>query len=312
MIKKNIILHIGLYKTGSTFIQSHYKLAEFDECKIFLDNSKIVRLILEYLDNHNIKIKENIVNIIQNEKSKKILISSEAIFGHQYYHFKDCSKRFRLLEELFNQPKYIIFFREPSSIIYSGYFQGLQKSYSLKFENYINENKNDLFNRNFYNLFTRGLDYKIYNYNNIFKDYLSIQYRVLFIEYEKFFKEKKGDELIKFTGLNIHFNFNKKVNKSLKNLIYYELCNKFFLFKYIKIIWIQINKIFFKYNSARDVSLRLIVLINFLVMIIPKKYLKKVDDKNQSLLQEIKSYHSKSYNDFKSKLNPTLHDGMPK
>ena len=25
MIKKNIILHIGLYKTGSTFIQSHYK-----------------------------------------------------------------------------------------------------------------------------------------------------------------------------------------------------------------------------------------------------------------------------------------------
>ena len=90
------------------------------------------------------------------KKSKKILITSEKIFGHQFNHFKDCSKRFQLLEELFNQPKYVIFFREPSSILNSGFIQGLQKSHSLKFENYINENKNDLFNRNFYNYFVKG------------------------------------------------------------------------------------------------------------------------------------------------------------
>ena len=179
----------------------------------------------------------------------------------------------------------------------------MQKSYSLKFENYINKNKNDLFNRNFYNFFTRGLDYKIFNYNNIFRDYLNIQNRVLFIEYEKFFKEKNGDVFNNFTELNVQFNFDHKVNPSLKNLIYLEFYSKLFLFKYIKIIWIQFNKLFFKYRKARDISLRLIVLISFLIKITPKKHIKKIDDKHQSLLEEIKNYHSKSYREFKNKIN---------
>jgi hypothetical protein len=164
-----------------------------------------------------------------------------------------------------------------------------------------------LFNKNFYNFFARGLDYKIYNYNNIFKDYLNIQNRVLFVEYEKFFKEKNGDVFNKFTGLNIPFNFEIKKNQSLKNLIYYEFYSKFFLFKYIKIIWIQFNKPFYKYRKARDVSLRLIVLINFLIKITPKKYIKEIDDKHKRLLEEIKSYHSDDYREFKKKLNSTLH-----
>ena len=301
--KKKIILHIGLYKTGSTFIQSHFREVDLDDYRIFFSDTEIVKLIQKYLNNPNTEIKEKIFNIIHNENSKKILITSEEIFGHQFNHFKEFSKRFQLLEKLFNQPKYIIFFREPSSIIYSGYFQGLLKSYSLKFENYINENKNDLFNRNFYNFFTKGLDYKVYNYNNIFKDYLNIQNRVLFIEYEKFFKEKNGDIFNNFTGLNVQFNFDKKVNQSLKNLIYLEFYSKFFLFKYIKIIWIQFNKLFFKYRKAREVSLRLIVLINFLIKITPKKYIKEIDDKHQSLLEEIKNYHSENYREFKNKIN---------
>ena len=301
--KSNVILHIGLYKTGSTFIQSHLRSVKLDDYNIFLHDSEIIELLDKYLKNPNTKIKQKILNITQNENSKKILILSEGIFGHQFYHFKDCSIRFQLLEELFNQPRYIIFFREPSSIIYSGYFQGLQKSYSLKFENYINENKNDLFNRNFYNYFTKGLDYKIYNYNNIFKDYLNIQNRVLFIEYEKFFKEKNGDVFNNFTELNVQFNFDHKVNPSLKNLIYCEFFSKFFFFKYIKIIWLQLNKLFFKYKKARDVSLRLIVLINFLIKITPKKYIKEIDDKHKRLLEEIKNYHSKDYREFKNKIN---------
>jgi len=300
--KKIITLHIGLYKTGSTFIQSHFRSVKVDDYRIFA-GYELTELLIKYLSNPNTEIKDKILDIIENENSKKILISSEAIFGHQFYQFKDCSKRFQLLEELFNQPKYIIFFREPSSIIYSGFFQGLQKSYTLKFENYMNENKNDLFNRNFYNHFARGLDYKIYNYNNIFKDYLKIQKRVLFIEYEKFFKEKNGDVLNNFTELNVLFNFEKKVNQSLKNLIYLEFYSKFFLFKYITKIWIQFNKPFYKKRKARDISLRYIVLINFLIKITPKKYIKEIDDKHKRLLEEIKNYHSKDYREFKNKIN---------
>lgn len=303
MVNKNIILHIGLYKSGSTFIQSHLSSVKLNDYNIFLPGSEIVKLLNEYLSNPNTKKKQKILNIIQNENSKKILISNEGIFGHQFNHFKKISIRFQLLEELFNQPRYIIFFREPSSIIYSGFLHGLQKSYSLEFKNYINKNKNDLFNRNHYNYFTKGLDYKIYNYNNIFKDFINIHNRVLFIEFEKFFKEKNVDVLNKFTGLNIHFNFKKKINNSLKNLIYYEFYSKFFLFKYIKIIWLQLNKLFFRYKKKRDVSLRLNILISFLIKITPKKYIKKIDEKHIKLLDEIKNYHLKDYREFKNKIN---------
>ena len=67
--------------------------------RIFLRESEarkesgFTKLLLKYLSNPNIEIKEKISNIIQNEKSKKILIS-EKIFGHQFNHFKDCSKDF--------------------------------------------------------------------------------------------------------------------------------------------------------------------------------------------------------------------------
>ena len=299
--KNNIILHIGLGKTGSTSLQSHYRSLKLDKYIIFLEESEIVKLLLNYLDNPNSKIKEKILNIIQNKNSKKILISSENIFGDYFNQFKDCSKRFQLLEELFNQPKYIIFFREPSSITYSVFFQRLHKIHSLKFEDFIYENKN----KN--HLFRRFLDYKIYNYNDIFKDYLNIQNRVLFVEYEKFFKEKNSDLLNRFTELNVPFNFDKKDNYSIKNLIYLEFYSKFFLFKYIKIIWIQFNKLFFTHKKIRDISLRLDVLINFLIRITPKKYIKKIDDKHKRLLEEIKSYHSDDYREFKKKLNSTLH-----
>jgi hypothetical protein len=303
--KSNVILHIGLYKTGSTFIQSHLRSVKLDDYNIFLHDSEIVELLGEYLSNPNTKIKQKILNITQNENSKKILISSEAIFGHQFYPFKDCSIRFQLLEELFNQPMYIIFFREPSSIIYSGYFQRLQKKNDLLFEDYINKDLNELYTSS--NLGFFQTNYRVFNYNNIFKDYLNIQNRVLFVEYEKFFKEKNGDVLNKFIGLNIPFNFQKKVNQSLKNLIYCDFYSKFFFFKYIRIIWLQLNKLFFKYRKPRDVSLRLIVLINFLIKITPKKYIKEIDDKHKRLLKEIKSYHSDNYREFKKKLNPTLH-----
>lgn len=300
--KKKIILHIGLYKAGSSFIQNHFRQVKLDDCKIFLKESEIVKLLLKYLWNPNNEIKQQILNNIQTEKSKKIFLSSEGIFGHQYYKFKDVSKRFQLLEELFNQPKYIIFFREPSSIIYSGFFQGLQKSHNLKFENYINENKNDIISKSHYNYFAKGLDYKIYNYNYLFKDYLNIHNRVLFIDHDKFFKEKNGNCINNFTGINIIFNFDKKINPSINNLIYLQFYSKFFLFKCIKIIWLKFNKIFYKLKKQRDLSLSLDVLIIILTKITPKKYIKEIDDKHKQLLEEIKNYHSKNYREFKNKL----------
>ena len=89
-----IFLHIGFPKTGSSFFQHHLYLNNNDY-KIFSYYSKIVKLILEYFKVQSLEIKEEILTIIKNEKSKKILITSEGILDHQNNHFKDNSKSYK-------------------------------------------------------------------------------------------------------------------------------------------------------------------------------------------------------------------------
>ena len=226
--------------------------------------------------------------------------------GHQFFGF-NASKRFKLLERLFNKPKYIIFFREPSSIIYSGYFQGLKKLHNLKFKNYIYKNHNDLKSRNFRNLWSRGLDYKIFNYNKILRDFLKIQNRVLFIEHETFFKDKKINKLKKFTKINFKFNWNLRINISPKKLKYLEIYNKSLIFIITKFIWLKINRNFFRKRKAVEISNQTLDLINFFIKFTPIEKLKKLEDKHNNLLKQIKKYHSKNYSIFKNKLKSDHH-----
>lgn len=295
-----IFIHIGFPKSGSSFLQKHLNLINKDDYKIFLNYSKVVQLILEYFKAQNAGIKKEILNIIKNEKAKNIILSSEAFVDHQNNHFRDTSKRYQLLEELFNKPNYIIFYREPSAIIYSHFLQGLAKSNSLIFQNYIDENKNDFKNKTHYSNMVQGLDYRIYNYNDILKDYLKIKNRVLFVNYDNFFKEKNSDLLNNFIGLDIEFNWNNKINYSFKKLIYLEFYNKYLIYKLIKVFYLKINKFFYKFNNHREVSLKILVLIKFLNKFTQKKYLNKIDDNHQNLLKQIKDYHSKSYDEFKN------------
>ena len=303
-LNKNIILHLGLNKTGSTFLQKNLLSKKFTN-HFVQHKGVLVSKIFKYLEIPTKEKKEGILKTVNEIKEKNILISYEGIAGHHRNGFSDVSIKFRLLEELFNKPKYIIFFREPSSIIYSGFYQRLQLKNDLIFEQYINRDLNNLLKNTSQKFFQTN--YKVFNYNKIFEDYIKIQNRVLFIEYEKFFKEKNEDILNNFIGVSMKYNWEKRFNTPLKNLIYYEFYNHFFLFKYIKIIWLQINRLFYRYQKARDVSKRTVVLIDLLIKFTPKKYLEKIDHKHQNLLEEIKNYHSKNYKDFKNKLNSSLH-----
>ena len=123
--EKKIILHIGLHKTGSTFIQSHLNLIDDDNYRIYLKKSQIVILIIKYLKEPNDNNKEEILSIINKEERKNILISSEEIFEKPNHEFKDVSKRFKLLEELFNNHQIFI-----NKIICSNYAKLFTKNKS--------------------------------------------------------------------------------------------------------------------------------------------------------------------------------------
>ena len=215
-LKKNIVIHIGLQKTGSSFLQKN--LLNFKIKNTYIDSKGDLAInLFNYLEKPTIKLKNYILTQLYKIEEKNIFISNENIFGHQYNRYIDAKNRFNLLEELFLNPKYIVFFRSPSSLIYSQYLQKLKRihniSQNLTFEEYITLDlkklsKTDrIFKQSKKNYKT---NYKIFNYKILFKNYIQVKERVLFIEYEKFFKEKNFNILSNFTGLNIKLDFEKK------------------------------------------------------------------------------------------------------
>ena len=222
---KNFIIHIGLHKTGSTFIQKHLNLIKDKSYRLFVLD-EFCELLVNYLEDPSDFKKKNLHNIINNTKESEIVISSEAIFGHHYNGFVDINRRFELLEDLFKNIKYILCFREPSSITYSTYLGLLiNVDHKIKFEDYINKEISDLHKKIKIHSLPRttknvGTNYKIFNYNEIFRNYLNIQNRVLFIEFEKFFKDKDVTKLKEFIGANIDFDFSQKENYTPKSIIY--------------------------------------------------------------------------------------------
>ena len=92
-----------------------------------------------------------------------------------------------------------------------------------------------------------------------------------------------------------------------KNIIYLQFYNNLLIFKFIKILLINLFKLFNKINSGKDILFLVVNLIEFFNKFIPKKYYDKYPQKIQKLLAEIKNYHSKNYIEFKKKLNSELH-----
>ena len=300
-MNKKIILHIGLYKTGSSFIQKFLESNKNESYVLFTRKDKLIFYLKQYLENQSDLYKKEILKIISNYK-KTILISSESIFGHQSNGFRDTSKRFKLLEDLFSRPNYIIFFRKPSSIIYSGFFQGLKKNHNLKLEDYCNVEINKLKKLKIPKNFTYGNNYKLFDYNILFYDYLKIQERTLFVEFEKFFYEKKIESFNNFIGNKFHFDFNKKINFSNKKLIYLEFYNKFKVFRLLYKLIIKFNKLFLKKRKNKHITFELVIIINLLNFFLPKNYTNQINNKNRIILDKIDVFHASKYKKFKNRL----------
>ena len=101
---KEIFIHIGMYKAGSTFFQkSILEKINHDSFEIITPyrNNNYFKLFREILRNNCKKsynlLKQNLNKI----GKKKIIISSEAFFGHQADLFKTVEKRFKILEDIF-------------------------------------------------------------------------------------------------------------------------------------------------------------------------------------------------------------------
>ena len=70
---KNFIIHIGLHKTGSTFIQKHLNLIQDKNYKLFILD-EFCELLVDYLEDPN-EIKKIIYTILLIAQKKMRLLS---------------------------------------------------------------------------------------------------------------------------------------------------------------------------------------------------------------------------------------------
>lgn len=141
-----IIIHIGLHKTASTYLQQHV-FPHLDNKKVIYNPDDIFYFInsiftLNLHDEDRIKKAKSIARKYQDDKSNKILlISSEAI--SQLVFTQNYSEHIGLLYEIFEKPEIVIFFREQSKWLESCYKESIKHHFYQGIEDFLNYHDHD-------------------------------------------------------------------------------------------------------------------------------------------------------------------------
>ena len=312
-MKKKIFLHIGLHKTGSTFIQSQFfkKLNDEDKnLKVFIKDTDLEfhNLFTKSLNDkrHTLKIHQKIDEI----KENKLIISGEGIFGDQCNSFSDKEQRFSLLEECFRSPYYIIVYREPSAFLYSAYNQRIRKGFNKSFKEFTH-NETDEVIKKYKNYLNRNqwiTNFKTIDFNDLFKDYLNIKERVLFLDFDELKNNKENfiEKINLFIDLKEVNIDTKKVNPSLKHMNYLPLLNRYMIFKILKSIIFKINILTSNHskNWGNNFFIKNLILIYIKILkTIKSKKLEKYILEEFQTKKIIFDYHQKTFNEFKKKIN---------
>jgi len=111
-----IFIHVGLHKTGTTFLQQ----AVYPKWKG-----------VEYIPWPNLEI------FLRLQEDKNYLVSREGFYGKNWANHTEREKSIKRLNEMFPEAKIIISFRRHAGYILSSYRQYLQRGGVLKFEEYF-------------------------------------------------------------------------------------------------------------------------------------------------------------------------------
>ena len=264
--KIKVYLHIGLYKCASTSIQNNLinkiknkNIFTFTPSKKnfcdFILGKKVNKYDQIFLYKNNIiSIQKKIIELFKDiSGEKKLIISEESFFGHQSNCFSDVEKRFKIMEDCFDKPNYIIAFRNQSSILKSSYFQSLRKGNKGSFVNYINKNI-DHFDLKKKNSFLESTNYKCYDFNRIFKNYINIKSRTLFLNIDQKNSQQIYKKIFDFLDINQDIASYKILNKSVKQNLYLNFFNKYLIFKIIKLIFFNLDNFFIKNKNRHAIE----------------------------------------------------------
>ena len=225
---KKVFIYGGLYKTASEFLaENYFEKLDSSKFEVFTSfqkkNYKFYNTFLSiiYGDLTVEDGKKKIFKLLENVKVPNVIIQSTGFFAHRYTGHFDFQKRYNLLEEIFNEPSYIVILRDQKTSVYSQWHASLKKRVKISFEDYTNGDENFLKKQNLLNC-KEITNYKTFDYNIILSPYIDLylkkKNRVFFLVYEELKTEPKSffnklNNCLGVENLNFEINFGFK-NKS--------------------------------------------------------------------------------------------------
>ncbi len=231
---KKIVLHIGLPKTATTFLQEmvfsklndvffvgYPEVKKIENTPLFYINelNKHTYNKPELPENELNKLKSDISEYINNLAEKNILISNETLCG-QIISFQNSYKNARFLKEIFNSAKIVFTFRNQADWAESVYNQLMTKHnrYTINEEFLGYRHGNSIHKMFRYNNGTFEENSQIYSFNwfLITKNYMEIygKENVLVLPYE-LLKNDLNDFLNKFYDFTELETYYPEENKNL-------------------------------------------------------------------------------------------------
>lgn len=225
----HIFLHIGLHKTGTTFLQKNFQKNLSNKKNIDFNPPEIMPLLeLIFVNRKDIKskilkIKKIIESKKRNRNVKNLFISSERI--SQLFCTNNYEENLLIIKDIFPKAKIILFLRYQTDWLLSCYKQSIHSGDCQSIENFLNYKNNKFKNVNTtYNSkgFLHTSIHKV-DYFLLVEKYIK-QYgkkNVFIFFYENFKKNKKKtvSEICKILKINnINYITNDKVNRSFSSL----------------------------------------------------------------------------------------------
>ncbi len=231
-----IILHIGLHKTGSTFLQWEV-FSRFDDDKEILYNpnlflkslSKIVYLEKRYNeklpeDERIIYIEENkrILNHILTDKNyskkKKILLISWESLSQNLF-LLNHEEHFSIIREIFQDCEIIVFLRYQTDFILSIYRQLIHGDRLTSIKDFLNFRDGEF--KSSINSDTPNIDINKIDYYELLQCYINNYGRDnVHIYFYEYFNKKTVESICEILQVDMprHINFNRPVNRGYSAL----------------------------------------------------------------------------------------------